>query len=178
MAPQAVPWCPRVVELVSSLAHDSLHLSHTGSLKSSPEAYLELVPSTGICITHSLGWVCPACLAAGHPFQAQGCATKAVAGEGVEDRWCLVPLWREKTHCSSWCSAWLFGCSFFFFLSQGAEGEMVFPTEETPFKSDNTTELFNSGQPLPLPCSGGFGTRHHRGCSWLVGRALLRAPTS
>ncbi|KGL94957.1 Isthmin-2, partial [Charadrius vociferus] len=26
----------------------------------------------------------------------------------------------------------------------GAEGEMVFPTEETPFKSDNTTELFNS----------------------------------
>lgn len=26
---------------------------------------------------------------------------------------------------------------------------MVFPTEETPFRSDNTTELFNSGQPLP-----------------------------
>ncbi|XP_068048839.1 isthmin-2 isoform X3 [Anomalospiza imberbis] len=26
----------------------------------------------------------------------------------------------------------------------GSEGEMVFPTEETPFKSDNTTELFNS----------------------------------
>ncbi|KFR00496.1 Isthmin-2, partial [Opisthocomus hoazin] len=26
----------------------------------------------------------------------------------------------------------------------GAEGEMVFPTEETPFKSDNTTELLNS----------------------------------
>ncbi|KFU86875.1 Isthmin-2, partial [Chaetura pelagica] len=26
----------------------------------------------------------------------------------------------------------------------GAEGEMVFPTEEVPFKSDNTTELFNS----------------------------------
>ncbi|KAI6067923.1 Isthmin-2 isoform X1 [Aix galericulata] len=26
----------------------------------------------------------------------------------------------------------------------GAEGEMVFPTEETPFRSDNTTELFNS----------------------------------
>ncbi|NXN96606.1 ISM2 protein, partial [Rhinopomastus cyanomelas] len=25
----------------------------------------------------------------------------------------------------------------------GAEGEMVFPTEEMPFKSDNTTELFN-----------------------------------
>lgn len=122
MAPQAVPWCPRVVELVSSLAHDSLHLSHTGSLKSSPEAYLELVPSTGICITHSLGWVCPACLAAGHPFQAQGCATKAVAGEGVEDRWCLVPLWREKTHCSSWCSAWLFGCSFFFSLSRSRGG--------------------------------------------------------
>ncbi|XP_051477945.1 isthmin-2 isoform X3 [Apus apus] len=26
----------------------------------------------------------------------------------------------------------------------GAEGEMVFPTEEVPFKNDNTTELFNS----------------------------------
>lgn len=26
----------------------------------------------------------------------------------------------------------------------GAEGEIVFPTEETPFRSDNTTELFNS----------------------------------
>ncbi|NXN34418.1 ISM2 protein, partial [Nycticryphes semicollaris] len=26
----------------------------------------------------------------------------------------------------------------------GAEGEMLFPTEETPFKSENTTELFNS----------------------------------
>ncbi|NXW66514.1 ISM2 protein, partial [Eurystomus gularis] len=26
----------------------------------------------------------------------------------------------------------------------GAEGEMIFPTEETPLESDNTTELFNS----------------------------------
>lgn len=31
---------------------------------------------------------------------------------------------------------------------------MVFPTEETPFKSDNTTELFNSGQSLPLLALG------------------------
>lgn len=52
-------------------------------------------------------------------------------------------------------------CSFFFFPSQGAEGEMVFPTEEMPFKSDNTTELFNSGQ--PLACSRGFGARPQRG---------------
>lgn len=43
---------------------------------------------------------------------------------------------------------------FGLFLSQGAEGEMVFPTEETPFKSDNTTELFNSGQSLPLLALG------------------------
>lgn len=55
---------------------------------------------------------------------------------------------------------------------------MVFPTEETPFKSDNATELFNSGQPLPLPCTGGFGARPHGRCSWLVGRALPRAPAS
>lgn len=43
---------------------------------------------------------------------------------------------------------------FGLFLSQGAEVEMVFPTEETPFKSDNTTELFNSGQSLPLLALG------------------------
>lgn len=53
-----------------------------------------------------------------------------------------------KIHHSSWHSTRLF--VLVFFLSQGAEGEVVFPTEETPFKSDNTTELFNSGQPLPL----------------------------
>lgn len=81
-----------------------------------------------------------------------------------------------KNHHSSWSSTWLFG--FFFFPSQGAEGEMVFPTEEMPFKSDNATELFNSGQPLPLPCTGGFSARPRRGCSWLVGRALPRAPMS
>ncbi|KFV52650.1 Isthmin-2, partial [Gavia stellata] len=48
----------------------------------------------------------------------------------------------KKTHHSSSCSTWLF--VVFLFPPQGAEGEMVFPTEETPFKSDNTTELFNS----------------------------------
>lgn len=47
---------------------------------------------------------------------------------------------------------------FFFFLfpSEGAEGEMVFPTEETPFRSDNTTELFNSGKPLARPHTGAW----------------------
>lgn len=59
-------------------------------------------------------------------------------------------------------------CVFWgFFLSQGAEGEMVFPTEETPFKSDNTTELFNSGQHLPhlpLPCAGDFSARLFGAC--------------
>lgn len=57
-----------------------------------------------------------------------------------------------KKHLSS--SVQLDSLFWVFFLSQGAEGEMVFPTEETPFKSDNTTELFNSGQPLPLLCTG------------------------
>lgn len=55
---------------------------------------------------------------------------------------------------------------------------MVFPTEETPFKSDNSTELFNSGQPLPLPCTGGFSDRPWEGLNWLVGRALPRGPVS
>jgi len=40
---------------------------------------------------------------------------------------------------------------------------MVFPTEETPFRSDNTTELFNSGQPLPHP--------HSR--AWVLSRKTL-----
>lgn len=50
---------------------------------------------------------------------------------------------------------------------------MVFPTKETPFKSDNTTELLNSGQLLSPPCSGDFSARPHG--DWLVGRALPRA---
>lgn len=33
---------------------------------------------------------------------------------------------------------------------------MVFPTEETPFRSDNTTELFNSGKPLAHPHTGAW----------------------
>lgn len=80
---------------------------------------------------------------------------RGVAGEGLGDGWCLVHIQRGKPPFFP-CSAMFF--VLVFFLSQGAEGEMVFPTEETPFKSDNTTELFNSGQPLPLLALGALVT--------------------
>lgn len=176
MAPQAVMWCLRVVELASSLVRSSLHLSHTGSLKSFPGAYGELASSTGTCISHSLGWVCLMCFAAGASRHRAVWPKQQWEGRWkVDGVWC--PYGGKKPHHSSWCSTCVFDY-FFFPPCKGAEGEMVFPTEEAPFKSDNTTELFNSGQLLPLPCTGAFGARPHEGSSWPVGRALPRAPTS